>query len=280
MPNLSSISAGTTGLTALSNLIAVTPNSNLGYQPQSKTPPNGILAFLQQPTAILFHYEGEQTMTIESDITDHYIEDNTALQDQIALRPETVTTHGYIGELNDIPPAALAAIQAIANRLTVISAYTPVLSSTALLAYNEAFLAYQLAANAVNSAVSAVSSIAGAISGTPGQVQSKQQAAFQQFYGYWQQRTLFTVQTPWGIFKDMAIKSLRVIQDAETNVISDFEVSFKRIRVAPTALNLFSTVSLGRAADAASGITDLGTSPANSGASTSVGAENTAYGVA
>jgi len=223
MPNLSSLAPLTTAATALSNLILVTPNENTGYQPMNANKTG------QLPPTILFHYEGEQTLTLESDITDHYIEDNTAIQDQVTLRPEVVTTHGFIGELNDIAPAGLAPLQAIADKLTVISAYTPVLSATALLAYNEAFQLYQVGNNAVNSAVSSWSSIFG--NGT----QTKQQQCFQLFYGYWQARTLFTVQTPWGRFSSMAIKTLRAIQDAETNVITDFEVTFKMIRTAVTA---------------------------------------------
>ena len=244
MPNLSAISAVTTAATALSNLILVSPQTTVGYQPQNAIGSNG--ASTQLPPSLIFNYEGEQTASLESDITDHYIEDNTALQDQIALRPETITTHGFIGELNDIAPPGLSAVQTVANKLTIINAYTPVLSATALLAYNEAFQAYQIGANAVNSAISSWSSLTGSkgsgqsVIGSSGLIsqsgQNKQQIAFQQFYGYWRNRTLFTVQTPWAVFANMAIKSLRAIQDAETNVITDFEISFKMIRIAATSI--------------------------------------------
>jgi hypothetical protein len=64
--------------------------------------------------------------------------------------------------------------------------------------------------------------------------QTKQQTYFQQFYGYWANRTLFTIQTPWAIFQDMAIQTLRAVQDADTRVITDFEVTFKLMRFAST----------------------------------------------
>ncbi len=247
--DLSGLSSLTTAATSLSNLILVTPNVNLGYQPQ-----NAEGSEAAQPPSILFHYEGEQSVALESDITDHYIEDNTAIQDQWTLKPETVNTHGFIGELNNVPPKALAILQKAANRLTTISAYVPSLSATALIAYNQAFFLYQVGANAANSAVSAWSSI----SNSGQSQQTKQQQAFQQFYGYWQSRTLFTVQTPWAIFQNMAIKSLRAIQDAETNVISDFEVSFKRMRFATTESSI--PISLqGRAASQSQGLVDFGT---------------------
>ncbi len=123
-------------------------------------------------------------------------------------------------------------------------------SETALIAYNEAFLGYQVAINAKNAAVSSWTSISNigstdpnagqSVIGSSGlkketRAQSKEHIAFQQFYGYWRDRTLFTVQTPWAVFQNMAIKSLRAVQDAETRVITDFEVTFKMIRTVKTA---------------------------------------------
>jgi hypothetical protein len=278
VPNLSALSPITTAATALSNLILVSPQSTIGYQPQNQAAANGQTT--QPPPAILFHYEGEQVVALESDITDHFIEDNTTIQDQWALKPETITTHGFIGELNNVPPSALAAVKAIADKLTIISAYTPVLSATALLAYNEAFQLYQVGLNAVNSAVAAWSSLSGAggesVINGQGIIlqpnQTKQQIAFQQFYGYWRTRTLFTVQTPWAVFQNMAIKSLRAIQDAETRMITDFEVTFKMIRTAATVTT--SGISLtyqGRAAAQVASLTDLGTSTPVSSISLSQG---------
>lgn len=269
MANLSSLAPITTAATALSNLILVTPQSTIGYQPQNPNNPDGTVSLAQQPPALLFHYEGEQSVSIESDITDHFVEDNTAVQDQIALRPEVVNTHGFIGELNDIAPPALALAKTLADKLTIISPYTPALSTTALIAYSEAFLLYQVANNAINSAVAAWSSVTGTggesvIDSTglvPQTNQNKQQIAFQQFYGFWRERRLFTVQTPWAVFKNMAIKSLRAVQDAETRVITDFEVSFKMIRTAKTATSSgIATTLQGRAASQNASLVDFGTS--------------------
>ncbi len=267
MGNISSLSQITTAATALSNLILVSPQKTIGYQPQNPPAMDG--SPTQQPPALLFHYEGEQTAHLQSDITDHYIEDNTALQDQIALKPEEITTHGFIGELNDVAPFALAIAKTIANKLTTVGAYLPSLSVSALLAYNQAFQLYQVAQNAVNSGVAAWSTITNvggeSVIGSNGLSiqpnQTKQQVMFQQFYGYWRNRTLFTVQTPWAVFQNMAIKDLRAIQDATTNVISDFEITFKMIRIASTQISVFDPSNLqGRAAFQGAGVTDLGTS--------------------
>lgn len=247
MPNISQLSTITTNATALANLILVTPNLNKGYQPQNPNTDNGNQT--QPPNAILFHYEGEQTASLQSDITDHFTEENSAIQDQISLKPEIITTHGFVGELNDVVPDFLVPLKEAADKLTVLSAYTPELTTTAQIAYNNAFQLYQAANTAKNSAVSAWSSINTAIFGEEDTglsvnllTQTKQQQYFALFYGYWVNRILFTIQTPWAIFKNMAILSLRSVQDADTRMITDFEVTFKRIRYAKTETGILDEV--------------------------------------
>lgn len=285
--NLTGLASFTTAAASLANLVLVSPQKTVGYRPQSD---EGFS--FQQPPSLLFHYEGEQTADLESDITDHYVEKNYAIQDQIALRPEIVTTDGFIGELNDILPDGLAFLNTLANKLRIVDAYVPGLSTTALRGVNTASSLYSTAKNVRNSAISAWSSITGqggenvigtngledgafnANTGTISNNQSKQQVMFQQFYGYWRNRTLFTVQTPWAVFQNMAIKNLRAIQDPETRVISNFKVTFKMIRTAATEGTIDVTeLFQGRSIFQASPIRRFGTqTPATSSTS-----QSTAY---
>lgn len=239
--SIAALSQASTLVSSLSNLLLATPQGTKGYQPQSAPTATGQVSPLTPSPAILFNYEGEQSLVLASDITDHFTEDNTALQDQIALKPIVINTHGFIGELNNVPPIGLAQLQIAANTLTTVGSFIPGLSSTAQLAYDMAFSAYQLAASAANSGVAAVSSIAGGAS------QNQQQTYFQLFYGYWQTRTLFTVQTPWAIFQNMAILNCRPVQDSETRMITDFEVSFKQIQIASSQTTSGAKQTQGRA---------------------------------
>ena len=252
--DISSLQAGVSSASALANLVIVSPKNTVGYQPQA---PNGTTAALQP--RLMFHYEGENSVNLQSDITDHYIENNTAIQDQITLKPVTITVHGYIGDLNNVPPnTALLTAQTVANKLLIMSTYTPALSITALEAYNAAVEAYQTVASAANSAVSVYQGLSGGqglavVNGngigitnttTPGafnqftSTQTPQQIMFQQFYGYWWNRVLFTVQTPWAVFQNMAIQTLRSIQDETTQNVTDFEITFKMIRYAQSTITL------------------------------------------
>lgn len=263
MSDVSSISTSVTSINALSNLILVSPQATVGYQPQNFPTQNGNTT-QKQPSPILFHYEGTNTVEMSCDITDHFIEDNSAIQDQIAIKPTIITVQGFIGELNDVAPIASPFLKAAQDKLLTIAAYQPDLTATAIIAYDQAFAAYQLATNIAQSAVQSASSIAqiggdlgaeAVIDGNgifnpnnPTQSltsngtafgrainlanQTKQQIVFQQWAGYIFNRTLFTVQTPWAIYEDMAIQSMKAIQDDTTNTITDFEMTFKQMRFA------------------------------------------------
>lgn len=250
MASLNQLSTATLTAQTLANLILVTPQRDVGYQPQNTPTNNSQENTNNQPPAFFFHYEGENVATLESDITDHYIEDNSAVEDMIAKRPIIVQTQGYIGELNDVAPKLEVSLSKMKSKLITISAYTPQLSITALDAYNQAFAAYQTAMNIKNNDISKWSTIneeefnraafLDEVSVGPQglrtlKYQTKQQVAFQTFYGYWNSRTLFTVQTPWAIFKNMAILSMRATQDANDRTTSNFELRFKAIRKASTA---------------------------------------------
>lgn len=232
MADLDILAQATTKATALNNLILVTPKKNIGYQPQNpKSNDSGISEQTKQPDAFLFDYEGDQSVTLKSNITDHYVEDNTTLQDQIALAPEMIKVSGFIGELTNTPPKDLLALRNTATRLYTVSAFTPELSIAALQAYNAAKLIYDVAKQTKNAAVQGWASVTGG-STTP--TQTKQQIAFATFYGYWRSRTLFTIQTPWRIFEDCAIDTLTASQNGDTELITDFEITFKQMRFADT----------------------------------------------
>lgn len=262
--------AGAAG--ALTGLLLVTP-SNQGYQPQAlpgSDPYSAPEKLTSDPPSFLFHYEGENSITLDSDITDHYVEDNSSIADHIAIKPETISTSGFIGELNDVPPKLLNALKGIADKLTLLTPYAPVLSITALRAYNQAQFAYTAASQITNSAFSSISNL-GSLFGIGSGAQNQQQVYFTRFYKYFKNRTLFTVQTPWLVFNNMAIKSLRVIQDEDTQLISNFEITFKKIRFAQTIVTNTSLLGQGRINLQNAALSLLGSS--TPGGSTSVGSQ-------
>jgi hypothetical protein len=280
--NLSALSQATNVAGSLSGLALVVPQlrqEQVGILPQAKNQQDAKI--FGNPESFFFHIRGEEIMDLVADITDHYVEDNTAIADQIALRPDEFKVQGFIGDVNDVVPRPLEAARVIAERLVLIDGYVPGLSVTALRAYNAAEQAYRTARQISNAAIQTFASIGSTdvsvnvITGseTPEELaqlrdrrknQNQQQIAFQQFYGYMKTQTLFTVQTPWAIFQNMAIKSLRAVQDAESVEITDFTITFKAMRFAETQVTSspqFSSQNMqGRASQMSSGQVDIGVS--------------------
>ncbi|AFC22580.1 hypothetical protein phi1422_0060 [Bdellovibrio phage phi1422] len=245
--DLSSLSNQMVTAQALNNLILVWPEEDIGIQPEAKLYGDKV----SSTEKFLFHYEGENRITLDSDITDNFVEENYAVQDHIALHPELINTQGFIGELNNVTPSALESLKQAAEKLTVINAYMPQLSVAAVQAYNRAAQAYQAVEILKKTKIPSFSALGGGKTKTTTIIdpsasatdfansvefgsQTQQQVAYQKFYGYRAARTLFTVQTPWAIYKNCAIKTLEVVQDADTRMMSTFNITFKPIRVAYT----------------------------------------------
>jgi hypothetical protein len=261
--NLPALGNITAGANALGNVVLITPsNQNNRYESQQAYAVPGTPIPPFSDDAFLFHYEAENSISIESDITDHYVEANYAIQDHIAQKPLEVTVQGFIGELNDIAPnKPLQIAQAqVLSRFYALSAYTPEVSAYALLAYNQAAQAFQIAANIANTyqSVKTFDWASGQVN-----VQNKQQQAFNKLYGYYVNRTLMTVQTPWNKQTNMAIKTLRFIQNQDSRMITDIEITFKKMQFASTeyAVTVIKSINTtGRLSAGSSTGADLGIS--------------------
>lgn len=261
-----------TDINSLSNIILVDPQVNVGITAQVPTSVskeslstqlfNFALPALAKPSPspkFLFNYNGEESVTVTSDITDHFVEDNSSIQDHIAKKPVMITTLGYIGELTNVAPDALTPLKFVVDKLSTLGPFVPGLTRTAMIGYNAAVSAYTTVNTAARSVVSALESITG--NGSANRVQTLQQKAFTRFKKYFESRTLFKVQTPWAIFENMAIMSMRVVSEEETRMISTFEMTFKQMRFAKTVgLTKKLPVSSTRRAAAASEVVNAGVS--------------------
>ena len=204
---------------------------------------NVVNQFIAKPissnlSGFVFDIIGDEEISLDSEITDHYIESNTSIQDHIALRPEEFTLKGYVGEMTDI--LANLPTNVISNNLilSTVAGFMPNFTAQAQQAYNvianpitqitSAYTQYQNFYNAFTQSSTTA---------------TKQQNGFMFFYNAWLSRIIFTVQTPFNVFPNpndssqygMAIKSVRVLQRDDNKYVSDFSVTFKMIRTIPTA---------------------------------------------
>lgn len=182
----------------------------------------------------LFDTRGEEEVSLESDITDNWVEDNKTMQDHIGLKPMTITLMGYVGELtNKLPEVFPEELSRVPDQLSGLSAFMPKLTTQTQYILNrtqEVYGIYEKANRTVKTGYNRIEALKDGVE-VPKEVPN-QQKVFAQFYDLWQQRGTYTVYTPFGVYNNMAIQALRARQEEDSSYISEFSVTFKQIRIA------------------------------------------------
>lgn len=215
---------------------------------------------------LFFHTVNDDTVNFQSNITDNWVENNTAIQDHIAISPVTITMRGLIGELvytSEQAAKEYESVLAQANyenskgivladfgnfykfrdngKLTAISAYFPEVSNVTQLAQNiwDRHEAAQKKAERIGNILTGqannnLSAKMNAYSGLNSNLQESQlKIICEDIKDYWINRVSFTVNTPFGDFDNMYIQSVTLHQGNE-NFIGDVDVTLKQIRFAET----------------------------------------------
>jgi len=184
----------------------------------------------------VFDIEGETTVTLKSDITDHFLEDNTTIQDHIAIKPKKVTLNTYVGELTYKPESDLTdTVETVVRKLTTINAYLPELTQAtqAIVDFNAEDLTSvtdsleSVTAQTVNKATDYYSMVQNLLNSG-----NKQQDAYMYFKSLMEQKILVSLQTPFEYMNNMAIESVTAFQGEESKFISNFTITLKEIRTA------------------------------------------------
>lgn len=181
-------------------------------------PPPGISGFLLDVV-------DEDTVELSSDVTDHYTERNTAIQDHVALRPETVTLHGVVSELSVLRVPEAAPETSVRNSLPDNSDLSPELTEGAVQNKRDATPPTQATASPFAKYENAYGKIGA-------QVGRKQADVYSYFYQLWKGRQFVTVETAWGTWPMMVLQTLRAEQPADSRFKSEFYATFKAIRFA------------------------------------------------
>jgi hypothetical protein len=115
-----------------------------------------------------------------------------------------------------------------ANPLPIIPQLTPQLAPAA----EAAQITTAANADSVDNSITSTQSLYGYYNARLPQQpnQTKQQVAYGFIYQLWKGRQLFSVETPWGFFTNMAIQSVAARQGPTTRFVSSFEITFKKIR--------------------------------------------------
>ena len=179
----------------------------------------------------IFDTRGDEEITLESDITDNYVENNSSVQDHIGLKPEMITLSGYVGELTNKPSEELKDIRTATPIIEGFNPFAPQITTSAQYLLNrteEIFNVYKKMDRTIPRLEQMLKSVP-----VPPEV-TNQQKVFGRFEELWRLRTLVTVYTPFIVMKDMAIQSVQARQEEGSAYISSFTVTFKRIRKVET----------------------------------------------
>lgn len=179
-----------------------------------------------------FDIDGESMARLAADVSDHYAEDNKALQDQIAIRPKIITLKGFVGEVvYNGADSDGSTIQSAVQKLVSLASYLPTLSAAAT-----QITAAAQSESLDNFSLTDTANIYGLVKNllNASGPEAKQQQAFSYFEALMDSKTIISVQTPWKFLTNMVIIDVVALQSENTKFMSDFAVTMKQIRLAKT----------------------------------------------
>jgi hypothetical protein len=191
-------------------------------------------------SGLLFDIVDVIDMQIDNEVTDSYIEQNYSVQDHIAQKPVIITLKGYAAEKVAVfQPNALSTIFTAISGLVPLAGLAPTFNTQDSQFYAGLIQISQQAQSVVNQATSAFQ-----LFNQASTVVTRQQSVFQFLFGLRNSNTLCVVETPWAIFQNMAILSIRPLQTGETTLISEFVVTFKQILTVASITGIINASSL------------------------------------
>lgn len=208
----SKIQAGGTALSLITATQALLGFGNDGNLP------DGISGFL-------FDIPQSEELSLNAQITDHFTQENYAIQDHIAISPAKITLTGEIGNLIVSQAKFLQFAQTLIDRLTPLGVLSPAQSQSTQQALTE----INRLQSAAQSAITQYNNLSDAFSPNEAGTDPQQKAYFV-LQGMFNSRQIVSVQTPWNTYQSMAIESLSFNQDAETKDKSTITVTCKEIR--------------------------------------------------
>lgn len=172
---------------------------------------------------------GDETLTADCDVTDHYVESNQPYQDQITLKPKTYTISGEVGELVWYQRNAISQeLGQVAQKLEGVMSFLPIRSKGFNQMKKTIMKASQWVDTASN-AISKLSSLIGTVDGERRPLTNQEQAYMYLLY-LRDGRSPITVKTPWGYLVDYVITNLEFKQPKETKDKSLITITFKEFR--------------------------------------------------
>jgi hypothetical protein len=194
----------------------------------------------QGVAGFVFDIPTGESVDLESEVTDHYTEDNMFVNDHIVNKPVKIQLSGLVGELvYRKPQGILGTLALVGGGLASVAAFAGNYTPQFLQKAQGIIGKTQAVANQINQYLNQAQNALKAINSAFGAQQTAQQAAFNSLYALWRQKTIFSVTTPWYYFPQMGIVNINFRQDADSNDYSTVTFTLKEFRFAETKLSVF-----------------------------------------
>lgn len=182
---------------------------------------------------LYFDIVEEHSLSLQSQITDNWLENNSAMSDHIANQPLTISLRGFAGEVvyvptegwgtksegwtrylrDRLPANQIKKLSAIEGLLPPVSNITQI-AKNALITVENSFNRYKKIYQTLKTDHSAN--------------QTRLRQIFNNLNDIRNSKTALLVQTPYATFSDMYIQSL-VLRQGNQNFITDIELSLKQV---------------------------------------------------
>jgi hypothetical protein len=191
----------------------------------------------------IFDIPKEQTVTHDAEMSQHYTEQGSFLNDTRVKKPDQIVLTGFVGELVFRQPQQGTieyALQQATNKLGVVNAYLGPFTQgvTQKIAQITAKASY--VANQANAIVKRATNLVNYFSGNEA-VLTAQQKAYIEIYSLWATGQVVEVQTPWRFFPSMQILNIVARQDETTNDYTDFTITLQEYRTSGVMVTDFNS---------------------------------------
>jgi hypothetical protein len=190
-----------------------------------------------------FHVPETELVRFENEITDHYVDTGSAIQDHIVQKPIVITLNGLVGDYFYSNNKIEDFLARIVPTLTLVKEFLPQITKTLGIKYGkdklpklkqvqvaggpQAPIALEAHKNSFNlmDLFKLFQSLY--------KLKSAQTRAFLFFECLWKSRTLFSIETTWKRYDNMAVQSIQAKRDNNAD-ITEFSITCKQITFANT----------------------------------------------
>ncbi len=189
-------------------------------------------------SGLKFSIRKTETINVSSDITDHYLESNTPVQQHISNKPLKITLTGEIHELTitNLSNSSTGVLQNLTEKLVAIAALAPLISSTTkniMKAIDIGSVGNTTAGDIISNSIQAGTDLYSLYKNLLS-LSTNQGKITQFILGLWKGKIGLGVDTRLGYYTSMYIENVRITAREGTTQVADIEVSLKQLRFAST----------------------------------------------